>query len=273
MRDIWTYYIPPIYLCILRHIPGWRSSSRYRWNRFYAEKVKLSRLKNHKSLLNSLARVPLNTLPSFRSIEYLFYYLCALPLGIYSRPVSGLSPFLLSTISSNFKNTSNRGCANDPNFISRKKWNYRISKKFYDHGLFFMLNHIVRLNSQNFQNFLFEAQIVIFVQKGWPGWITGFLRIHPKYDFRYFPEIDHSDNGYFRGKFQKSYMGWLRKIPRIIFVIFPQNDNLGLKKWHFTEFSLLMIQDTWLWRILKFLSVIVKIPNRNRNYYGCQIGS
>ena len=122
LRDIWTYYIPPIYLCMLRHIPGWRSSSRYRWNRFYAEKVKLSGLKNHKSLLNSLARVPLNTLPSFSFDRIsVLLSLCALPLGIYSRPVSGLSPFLLSTISSNFKNTSNRGCANHPNFIPRKK--------------------------------------------------------------------------------------------------------------------------------------------------------
>ena len=79
-------------------------------------------LKNHKSLLNSLARVPLNTLPSFSFDRIsVLLSLCALPLGIYSRPVSGLSPFLLSTISSNFKNTSNRGCANHPNFIPRKK--------------------------------------------------------------------------------------------------------------------------------------------------------
>ena len=139
--------------CMLRHIPGWRSSSRYRWNRFYAEKVKLLGLKNHKSLLNSLARVPLNTLPSFSFDRIsVLLSLCALPLGIYSRPVSGLSPFLLSTISSNFKNTSNRGCANDPNFIPRKKSEIiKFRKKIYYHGLFFMLNHIVRLNSQNFQ--------------------------------------------------------------------------------------------------------------------------
>ena len=118
--------------------------------------------------INSLARVPLiYTLPSFSFDRIsVLLSLCALPLGIYSRPVSGLSPFLLSTISSNFKNTSNRGCANDPNFIPRKKWNYRILKKIYDHGLFFSLNHIVGLNSQNYQNFLFGAQIDIFVEKG-----------------------------------------------------------------------------------------------------------
>ena len=35
--------------------------------------------------------------------------------------------------------------------------------------------------------------------------IAGFLRIHRLYDLRDFPEIDHFDYGYFRGKFQKSY--------------------------------------------------------------------
>ena len=33
---------------------------------------------------------------------------------------------------------------------------------------------------------------------------TGFLRIHPTYDFRYFPENVHSDNRYFRKKIEKT---------------------------------------------------------------------
>jgi len=64
-----------------------------------------------------------------------------------------------------------------------------------------MLNHNVRLNSQKFQSFYFEAQIDIFVEKGMTRVNSRFLRVYPIYDIRYFPEIDHSDNGYFREKF------------------------------------------------------------------------
>jgi len=40
------------------------------------------------------------------------------------------------------------------------------------------------------------------------SWVNSWiLRIHPIYDFRDFPENGHSDNGYFRSKFEKSYIG------------------------------------------------------------------
>ena len=48
--------------------------------------------------------------------------------------------------------------------------------------------------------------MTIFVKKlkkSYIGWILGFLRIHPKYDFRDFLENGNSDNGYFREKFKK----------------------------------------------------------------------
>ena len=40
-------------------------------------------------------------------------------------------------------------------------------------------------------------------------------RIHPIYDFHYFPENGHSGNGYFREKFQISYLERIRKNPKI----------------------------------------------------------
>ena len=39
----------------------------------------------------------------------------------------------------------------------------------------------------------------------------GYSRKHPIYEFRYFRENDHSDNGHFREKSIKSYEGRIRK--------------------------------------------------------------
>ena len=64
-----------------------------------------------------------------------------------------------------------------------------------------------RLNSERFQNFHFQAEILIFECKSqeWLlGWIPGFLWIHPKNDSRDFPENGHFDNSYFGEKFLKS---------------------------------------------------------------------
>ena len=43
------------------------------------------------------------------------------------------------------------------------------------------------------------------------GWIPGFFRIHPVYEFRLFSDNGHSDDDYLREKFKKSYIGWIRK--------------------------------------------------------------
>ena len=59
-----------------------------------------------------------------------------------------------------------------------------------------------------------------------------YLRIHPKYDFRNFPENEHFDNGYFREKkIKKSHIKFVRIQEFtlvIISVIFPQNDNFEI---------------------------------------------
>ena len=54
---------------------------------------------------------------------------------------------------------------------------------------------------QEISKISFWAEIVFFEWKSKQsklGWIHGFLRIHPIYNFRYFPENGHFDNGYFR---------------------------------------------------------------------------
>ena len=73
-------------------------------------------------------------------------------------------------------------------------------------------------------------------------WIFGFSRIHPIYDFLDFPENRQSDNDYFREKLKKNIFGWIRKNPRIHpsnhFLWFSlKNENLGLKKWIFRNYS------------------------------------
>ena len=87
---------------------------------------------------------------------------------------------------------------------------------------------IARLNSEKFQNFYFQAKIVIFLMKITKKRTMVNSRIFtntPKYDSHDFPENGHLDNGDFCEKFQKSYIGWIRKNPRIHptyhFSIFP----------------------------------------------------
>ena len=46
------------------------------------------------------------------------------------------------------------------------------------------------------------------------SWI---LQIHPIYEFRSFSENGHSDDGYLRENFKKSYKGRIRKNPEIHF--------------------------------------------------------
>ena len=81
---------------------------------------------------------------------------------------------------------------------------------------------------------IFRLNLEKYIKKSqiwWLRWIPGFWRIHPIYEF---PENSQSDNCYFREKFQKSYVEWIRQNPRIrpsySFCDFSsKNVNLGLK--------------------------------------------
>ena len=42
------------------------------------------------------------------------------------------------------------------------------------------------------------------------GEFPDILPIHPIYNFRDFDQIAHSDNDYFREKWKKLYIGWIR---------------------------------------------------------------
>ena len=73
-------------------------------------------------------------------------------------------------------------------------------------GQFVVIN---RANFKEFRNFHFWAKITKMITRV----NYQIHRIHPIYDFRHFPE--NFDNGYFREKFKKSYLEWIRKNLRI----------------------------------------------------------
>ena len=80
-----------------------------------------------------------------------------------------------------------------------------------------MVGFILGQIPRNFKTSLFNLNLPFFKgksQKFKRGRIPRFLRIHSIYNFRYFPENGHSDNGYFVEKF-KIYIGWIRKNPGV----------------------------------------------------------
>ena len=94
---------------------------------------------------------------------------------------------------------------------------------------------------RNYKILFLRSKFIIFREK-----ITKMLtressRIFTNSPFIWFPRFpknDHSNNGYFHEKLEKSYIRWIRRNPRILpskllvvimFVIFPKKSNLRLK--------------------------------------------
>ena len=99
------------------------------------------------------------------------------------------------------------------------------------------------------------------------GWIPGFLRIHPIYDFRNFAENGQSDNGYFLDKFWKSYIGWIRENPEIHpsynFRGFHSKMTIWAQKWKFWNLLELTLPISYITNKVHTFSWRVKLEFSN----------